>query len=94
MAESLKERQAKLAERLKTETPKTPLQEVNPVTEADRPASKISTTTTEDNLVQFNVKVPKSMAKAVRQAALDEDKEIRDIVQEAIRSYLQQRKTA
>ncbi len=93
MAESLKERQAKLAERLKTETPKTPLQKVNPVTESDKPASKTSTTINEDNLVQFNVKVPKSMAKAVRQAALDEDKEIRDIVQEAIKGYLERRKT-
>ena len=40
MAESLKERQAKLAERLKTEAPKTPLQEVNPVMEAEKPALK------------------------------------------------------
>ncbi len=91
MAESLKERQARLAERLKTEPHRAPIQEVNPVSEPDKVSQKDSTAGI-DNLVQFNVKVPKAMAKAVRQAALDEDKEIREIVQEAIRLYLDARK--
>lgn len=91
MAESLKERQARLAEKLKTEPHKAPIQEVNPVSEPDKVTPKDSTAGI-DNLVQFNVKVPKAMAKAVRQAALDEDKEIREIVQEAIKLYLDARK--
>lgn len=89
MAESLKERQARLAERLKTEPHKAPIQEVNPVSEPDKiPQKESASSTVIDDLVQFNVKVPKAMAKAVRQAALDEDKDIRDIVQEAIKAYL------
>jgi len=93
MAESLKERQARMAEKLKTEAPKTPLQEVNPVTEAE------SNKTTQNNpvaadgseLVQLNCKVSKRMLKGVRQSALDQDKEIRDVVREALEEYLAKR---
>ncbi|MBO0931868.1 hypothetical protein [Fibrella aquatilis] len=93
MAESLKERQARLAEKLKTEPHKAPIQEVNPVAEPDKTPQRESTNNSViDDLVQFNVKVPKAMAKAVRQVSLDEDKDIRDIVQEAIKAYLDARK--
>lgn len=92
MAESLKERQARLAERLKTEPHKASIQEVNPVSGPDKsPQREIGKSTVVDDLVQFNVKVPREMAKAVRQVALDEDKDIRDIVQEAIRAFLESR---
>jgi hypothetical protein len=96
MAESLKERQARLAEKLKTEPAKAPLQEVNPVAvavdeEAFPPKSKWPKSA---ELVQFNVKLPKPLAKAVRQAALDDERDIREVVQDAIRQYIESRKAA
>jgi predicted GNAT superfamily acetyltransferase len=88
MAESLKERQARLAEKLKSEPPKAPIQEVNPV--ADTPTAKAAVLTADD-LVQFNVKIPKQMAKAVKQVALDDEVDIRDVVRNAIDAYLKGR---
>lgn len=91
MAESLKERQARLAEKLKNEPPKAPIQEVNPVAEPDvKPASK-SAQSADDELVQLNAKVPKSLLKKVRRIAVDEEIDIRDIVREALEAYIKGR---
>ncbi|CCH03562.1 hypothetical protein FAES_pFAES01068 (plasmid) [Fibrella aestuarina BUZ 2] len=92
MAESLKERQARLADRLKSEPPKAPIQEVNPVVATDeRTTMKTVAPPTADDLVQFNVKIPKQMAKAVKQVALDDEVDIRDVVRVAIDEYLKRR---
>ncbi len=93
MAETLKERQARLAERLKTEVPRAPIQEVNPVAEADEKFPAKKDWPKSDELVQFNVKLPKKLAKAIRQVALDDEKDIRDVVQEAVQEYLKTRTT-
>lgn len=90
MAESLKERQARLAEKLKNEPPKAPIQEVNPVIEAVTQPVK-ERENAEDDLVQLNAKVPKSLLKAVRRLSVEEEKEIRDIVREALEAYVKGR---
>lgn len=90
MAESLKERQARLAEKLKNEPPKAPIQEVNPVIEAVKQPVK-ERENAEDDLVQLNAKVPKSLLKAVRRLSVEEEKEIRDIVREALEAYVKGR---
>jgi predicted GNAT superfamily acetyltransferase len=91
MAESLKERQARLADRLKSEPPKAPIQEVNPVVATDDRVSSKTASQIADDLVQFNVKIPKQMAKAVKQVALDDEVDIRDVVRQAIDAYLKKR---
>lgn len=91
MAESLKERQARLAEKLKNEPPKAPIQEVNPVVEPEvKPASK-STQSADDELVQLNAKVPKSLLKKVRRIAVEDEMEIRDIVRHALEAFVNNR---
>ncbi len=92
MAESLKERQARLAEKLKTEPAKAPLQEVNPVAVEEEAFPTKSKWPKSAELVQFNVKLPKPLAKAVRQAALDDERDIREVVQDAISQYIESRK--
>lgn len=88
MAESLKERQARLAERLKTEPSKAPIQEVNPVTGPElKQVAKALAVDTEE-LVQLNSKVPKTLRKALQRIAFNEDREMRDVVQEALEAYV------
>lgn len=91
MAESLKERQARLAEKLKTEPPKTPIQEVNPVAQPEIKSAAKATTATVDDLVQLNTKVPKALHKAIRRISVEEEIEIRDIVREALEAYVKGR---
>ncbi|MEZ0612376.1 hypothetical protein ACAW74_27960 [Fibrella sp. WM1] len=91
MAETLAERKARLADKLKNEPSQTPIQEVNPVAEVDKPATK-SAINKDDELVQLNVKVPRNMSKAIKQIALDDEVDIREVVWEAISQYLKKRK--
>lgn len=91
MAESLKERQARLADKLKNEPPKAPIQEVNPVAQPEpKPAAKVNDAVVDD-LVQLNVKVPKALHKAIRRIAVEDDIEIRDIVRDALEAYVKGR---
>lgn len=91
MAESLKERQARLAEKLKNEPPKAPIQEVNPVTPSEPgPAAKANAAVADD-LVQLNTKVPKALHKAIRRISVEDEIEIRDIVRAALEAYVKGR---
>lgn len=91
MAESLKERQARLADKLKNEPPKAPIQEVNPVTTSEPRATAKPSAAPVDDLVQLNTKVPKALHKAIRRISVEEDIEIRDIVREALETYVKGR---
>lgn len=91
MAESLKERQARLAEKLKTEPPKTPIQEVNPVAQPEAKSTAKASAATVDDLVQLNSKIPKALHKAIRRISVEEEIEIRDIVREALEAYVKGR---
>ncbi|MBO0939244.1 hypothetical protein J2I47_22010 [Fibrella sp. HMF5335] len=93
MAETLAERKARLADKLKNEPSMAPIQEVNPVSEVDKPATKWAINK-DDELVQLNVKVPRNMSKAIKQIALDDEVDIREVVWEAISQYLKKRKSS
>lgn len=93
MAESLKERQARLAERLKTEPSKAPIQEVNPVTGPEPKQAAKAASADADELVQLNSKVPKTLRKALQRIAFNEDREMRDVVQEALEAYVKERQS-
>ncbi|NID13671.1 hypothetical protein [Fibrivirga algicola] len=91
MAESLKERQARLADKLKNEPHKAPIQEVNPVAQPDPKSATNPNAATIDDLVQLNTKVPKALHKAIRRISVEEDIEIRDIVRDALETYVKGR---
>jgi hypothetical protein len=76
--EDYKNKLGNLATKLKTESPKTPIQQVQPV----------KVTIEKEIEVQFNNWIPKSLLKQIKAFGLEHDQSLKDINIEALKSYL------
>jgi hypothetical protein len=81
MSNDYKERMGGLANRLKSEQPKTPIQEVKPV--AVKEEAKIET-------AQLNVWIPKDLVKRMKSYGIESDLSLKDITTQAIEAYLKE----
>jgi len=70
-----------LADKLKKEAPKTPIQEVLPV----------KVTAAQEPKVQFNNRIPKGLLKRLKAAGLDEDISLQELTIQALENYLSQK---
>ena len=78
--EDYKKKLGGLADKLKNEPPKTPIQEVQPVKE----------TAPKGPEVQFNNRIPKALLKRVKAYGLEHDLSLQDINIRALELYLNQ----
>ncbi len=78
--EDYKKKLGGLADKLKNEPPKTPIQEVQPV--------KVTTAKVPE--VQFNNRIPKALLKRVKAYGLEHDLSLQDINIRALEHYLNQ----
>lgn len=78
--EDYKKKLGGLADKLKKEPPKTPIQEVQPVKEIVIKAPE----------VQFNNRIPKALLKRVKAFGLEHDLSLQDINIKALELYLNQ----
>lgn len=76
--EDYKNKLGNLADKLKKESPKTPIQEVQPVKAASP----------KDPEVQFNNRIPKGLLKRLKAVGLDNDISLKDITIDALELYL------
>ena len=76
--ENYKNKLGSLADKLKKERPKTPIQEVQPIKVAP----------SKDPEVQFNNRIPKELLKRLKSFGLDIDMSLKDITIEALELYL------
>jgi len=74
--EDYKNKLGSLADKLKTERPKTPIQEVKPVQVPSEPE------------VQFNNRIPKGLLKRLKKFGLEHDESLKDINIKALEHYL------
>lgn len=74
-----KDKLAGMANKLKSDKPKTPIQEVNPV--KSKEVSK-------ENTAQLNVWIPKGLVKRMKVYALEQELSLKDITIKALESYL------
>jgi hypothetical protein len=70
-----------LADKLKKEVPKTPIQEVLPV-KVEAP---------QEPKVQFNNRIPKGLLRRLKAAGLDEDIPLQELTIRALENYLSQK---
>lgn len=77
--EDYKNKLGNLADKLKKETPKTPIQEVLPVKAAALP---------KEAEVQFNNRIPKGLLKRLKTFGLEYDESLKDINIQALELYL------
>lgn len=77
--EDYKNRLGNLADKLKKEQPKTPIQEVQPVKGARAP---------KEPEVQFNNRIPKGLLKRLKAFGLEYDESLKDINIQALERYL------
>lgn len=77
--ENYKNKLGNLADKLKQEQPRTPIQEVQPV--------KVDTVPKEPE-VQFNNRIPKGLLKRLKAYGLEYDKSLKDINIQALKLYL------
>jgi NRPS condensation-like uncharacterized protein len=77
--ENYKNKLGNLADKLKKEQPRTPIQEVQPV--------KVETVPKEPE-VQFNNRIPKGLLKRLKAYGLEYDESLKDINIEALNLYL------
>jgi predicted metal-dependent phosphotriesterase family hydrolase len=68
-----------LADKLKKETPKTPIQEVHPVRQ---------NVTAKENEAQLNVWIPKGLLKRLKSYGVEYDQSLKDISIDALKSFL------
>jgi hypothetical protein len=68
-----------LADKLKKETPKTPIQEVHPIKQA---------ATVKEDEAQLNVWIPKSLLKRLKSYGVDYDTSLKDISIDALKFFL------
>jgi hypothetical protein len=80
--EDYKNKLGNLADKLKKEQPKTPIQEVLPV--------KVETVPIEPE-VQFNNRIPKGLLKRLKTFGLEYDESLKDINIQALELYLSQK---
>lgn len=79
--DNYKNKLGSLADKLKKEVPKTPIQEVLPVKAAAPQEPK----------VQFNNRIPKGLLKRLKAAGLDEDISLQELTIQALENYLSQK---
>jgi len=79
--EDYKKKLGGLADKLKQERPKTPIQEVLPV----------KPTTAKEPEVQFNNRIPKALLKRVKAYGLEHELSLQDINIQALELYLRQK---
>ena len=75
-----KDKLSSFAARLKTEQPKTPIQEVIPI---------VVIAKSKDPETQLNIWIPKSLMKNLKKHSIENDKTIKDFVIEAISKYIE-----
>ncbi len=80
--ENYKNKLGSLADKLRQEQPKTPIQEVLPVKPAAAPA---------EPEVQFNNRIPKGLLKRLKTFGLEYDESLKDINIKALEHYLSQK---
>jgi hypothetical protein len=80
--EDYKNRLGSLADKLKKDPPKTPVQEVQPVKAVPAP---------QESDVQFNNRIPKGLLKRLKAFGLDSDESLKDINIKALELYLSQK---
>jgi NRPS condensation-like uncharacterized protein len=68
-----------LADKLKKETPKTPIQEVHPVRQ---------NVTSKEDEAQLNVWIPKGLLKRIKSYGVEYDRSLKDISIEALKFFL------
>ena len=68
-----------LADKLKKETPKTPIQEVHPVRQ---------NVTAKEDEAQLNVWIPKGLLKRMKSYGVEYDQSLKDISIDALKSFL------
>jgi len=81
MSNDYKERMGGLANRLKSEQPKTPIQEVKPIVVKEE--AKIAT-------AQLNVWIPKELVKRMKSYGIEKELSLKDITTQAIEAYLKE----
>ena len=80
--EDYKNRLGSLADKLKKDPPKTPVQEVLPIKAVPAP---------QEAEVQFNNRIPKGLLKRLKAFGLDSDESLKDINIKALELYLNQK---
>jgi hypothetical protein len=81
MESSYKERMGGLANRLKSEQPKTPIQEVKPV--AVKEIAKVE-------IAQLNVWIPKDLVKRMKSYGIEKELSLKEITTLALEAYLKE----
>jgi len=81
MSSNYKERVGGLADRLKSEQPKTPIQEVKPIIVKEE--AKIAT-------AQLNVWIPKELVKRMKSYGIEKELSLKEITTQAIEAYLKE----
>jgi predicted GNAT superfamily acetyltransferase len=84
MESSYKERMGGLANRLKSEQPKTPIQEVKPV--AIKAIKEIARAET----AQLNVWIPKDLVKRIKSYGIEKELSLKEITTLALEAYLKE----
>lgn len=81
MADNYKKRMGGLADKLKSDQPKLPIQEVKPVAVKEEVKAETA---------QLNVWIPKNLVKRMKSHGIEKELSLKDITTKAIEAYLQE----